>query len=443
MTIRSPAGLNSLADRRVVVMGLARSGRAAARLCIREGARVTCTDLRRDLAPVPGCEMVLGEHRRRDFLQADLVVLSPGVPATQADVRAAAAAGVPILGELALAAERIRAPLAAVTGTNGKSTVTHFTGQLLAGAGSRCFVGGNIGRPLSEAVESAEPWDHVVAEVSSYQLEWPGALAPKAACVLNLTPDHLGRHGTMDNYGATKCRVFDRMGPDAAAILPAGDERLAHLAAGRGGRRLWIGASPGVRLEGDDIVMEPGDGRRLRVSLKGFAVPGEHNRWNAAVASLLAIEVGADPDALNPAALTALAHRMEPVGTVDGVRWINDSKATNAAAALTGLRGMAGPALALLGGDGKDGEDYASLEPALVGSPAVICFGRSGPEIAEALRALEPRLVANMAEAVALARALARPGDTVALSPACASFDEFDDFEHRGDVFRALVQEMA
>ncbi len=423
-------------------MGLARSGRAAATLCVREGAHVTCTDLRRDLESVAGCRMVLGEHRRQDFVGADLVVLSPGVPATQPDVQAAVAAGVPLIGELALAAERIIAPLVAVTGTNGKSTVTHFAGQLLAGAGSRCFVGGNIGRPLSEAL-GGEAWDHVVAEISSYQLEWPGALAPRAACVLNLTPDHLGRHGTMKNYGATKCRVFDRMGPGDAAIIPSGDALLEKLARGRGGRRLWIGASPGVWLEGDEVVVEPGDGSRSRVSLEGFTVPGAHNRWNVAVAVLLAVEAGVDPRSLRPSNLTALAHRMEVVGTVDGVTWINDSKATNVAAALTGLQGLGRPALALLGGEGKDGEDFGSLGRVLAAAPAVICFGRSGPGLARALGGLAPHCVETLTGAVGLARRLATPGDTVVLSPACASFDEFEDFEHRGDVFRALVQEMA
>jgi UDP-N-acetylmuramoylalanine--D-glutamate ligase len=436
-----PPVSTDLAGRDVLVVGLARSGRAAAMRCVQEGARVTCTDLRTELEPVPGCRMALGRHDRRDFLSAELIVLSPGVPSHQPDLQAAVEAGVPVVGELALAAERIQAPLAAVTGTNGKSTVTWFTGQLLEAAGSRCFVGGNIGRPLCDALADG-PWDHVVAEVSSYQLEWPGALSPSAAVVLNLTPDHLVRHGTMRCYGDTKLRLFDNMAPDAAAILPAEPGLLTELAGERGGRRLWIGAHPGVIIEGDRVRYDGGDGRIGTFSLAGLSVPGAHNRWNAAVAGLLAIELGVAPADLRPASLGALAHRMEVVGEVDGVVWINDSKATNVAAALTGLQGLGRPALALLGGDGKEGEDYAALAPVLRGGP-VICFGRSGPRIAEALADLEPRLVAGMEAAVELARTLARPGDAVVLSPACASFDEFDDFEHRGDVFRALVREMA
>jgi UDP-N-acetylmuramoylalanine--D-glutamate ligase len=441
MRARSPLSLN-LAGRRVLVVGMARSGRAAAALCVREGAEVTCTDLRRSIEPVDGCRMALGAHDRGDFTGADLIVLSPGVPASQPDVQAAVAAGVPVVGELALAAERCSAPLAAVTGTNGKSTVTWFTGQLLEGAGSRCFVGGNIGRPLCDALE-AGPWDHVVAEVSSYQLEWPGALSPAAAVLLNLTPDHLLRHGTMRCYGDTKCRLFDNMAPDAAAMIPAGDPLIEELARGRGGRRLWIGAEPGVVIDGDIVRWVAGDGRGAEVSIAGLRVPGSHNRWNAAVAIALALELGVPAEALHPERLQALAHRMEVVGHIGGVTWINDSKATNVAAALTGLRGLGQPALALLGGDGKDGEDYAALLPVLDGGPAPICFGRSGPEIASALAPLAPRLVSRMEPAMRLARELARPGEAVVLSPACASFDEFDDFEHRGDVFRALVREMA
>ncbi|MFH1465530.1 MAG: UDP-N-acetylmuramoyl-L-alanine--D-glutamate ligase [Pseudomonadota bacterium] len=436
-----PSSLH-LQGRRVLVVGLARSGRAAAALCRDEGARVTCTDLRPGIEAVPGCRMVLGAHPREEFLEADLVVLSPGVPATQPDLQAAVAAGVPVVGELALAAERLCAPILAVSGTNGKSTVTHFTGQLLSGAGSRAFVGGNIGRPLSEAV-ALGPWDHVVAEVSSYQLEWPGRLTPAAACILNLTPDHLGRHGTMEVYGATKCRLFDRMGPAAAALLPWGDALLARLAEGRGGARRWIGERPGVWIEGADCLWDAGDGAPRRVSLAGFRVPGAHNRWNAAVALALALAVGVPAEALDPATLSALAHRMEVVAERDGVTWINDSKATNVAAALTGLAGLGRPAIALLGGDGKDGEDYGLLAGALGDSPAVICFGRSGDTIAAALSSLRPHRVGTMAEAVAVARRLAGPGAAVVLSPACASFDEFQNFEHRGDVFRALALESA
>lgn len=385
--------------------------------------------------------MVLGGHRREDFLAADLVIVSPGVPATQPDLAAAAATGVPILGELAFAAERITAPVVAVTGTNGKSTVTHFTGLLLEAAGRRCFVGGNLGRPLSEAVLGSTAWDVVVVEVSSYQMEWPGTFAPAAACILNLTPDHLARHGTMEAYAAAKVRVFERMGPGGLAVLPAGDARLARCAQGTGGRRAWIGDLPGVRLDGDLVRLDLGQGTVHDVPLAGLSVPGRHNAWNAGVAALLAHGMGVAPGALDLGVLHALPHRMEPVVVVGGVAWINDSKATNVASAVTGLAGLDAPLVVLLGGDGKEGEDYARLAPALARARAVICFGRTGPVIARALEGLPLHTVGPMADAVALARRLARPGDAVVLSPACASFDEFRSFENRGDVFRALARE--
>lgn len=430
----------SLEGLRVLVVGMARSGVAAARLAIREGARVTCADLRTTVEAVPGCTMALGPHQRDIFLHTDIIVVSPGVPAHQPDLAAAAAAGVPIVGELALAASRISAPILAISGTNGKSTVTCFTGQLLAAAGLNPFVGGNLGRPLSEAVLANVPPDVCAVEVSSYQMEWPGTFTPAAAIILNLTPDHLARHGTMEVYGAMKCRMFDRMSSSAAAILPWGDALLPRLADGRGGRRLWLGGAPGAAVRGDAILLDDGV-RAASLSLGQFKVPGAHNRLNLAAAALLCWAWGLDADHLDPRGLVALEHRMEPVADVDDVLWINDSKATNVAAALVGLGGLERPAVVLLGGEAKQGDDHAALATVLGGARAVICFGKDGPALADAL---EPHLavhrVAWMGDAVRLARSLARPGDAVVLSPACASFDEFNNFEHRGAVFRDLAR---
>jgi UDP-N-acetylmuramoylalanine--D-glutamate ligase len=439
-----PSSPRDLLGRRVLVAGLARSGRAAAELCVRLGARVTCTDLRSDLSPVPGCEMVLGRHRPEDFLGAELIVVSPGIPANQEHLAAAAAAGVPIVSELAFAAERIRAPILAITGTNGKSTVTWFCGQILVSAGWKPFVGGNIGRPLSEALLGPQDaFDIVVAEVSSYQMEWPGRWAPRAACILNLTPDHLARHGTMETYAEMKCRLFDRMGPGDLAVLPAGQPLLVRIAQGRGGRRAWLGDHPGVRLEGDTLALSDETLGTESVSLAGFQVAGVHNRWNAAAAVLLVWWVGTPASRIHPEVLSPLAHRLEPVARVDDVLWINDSKATNVAAARVGIEAVDRPLVLLLGGQGKAGEDFGQLQGLIPGARAVICFGQTGPLIARALAKLSPHQVPRMTEAMVLAAQLARPGDAVLLSPACASFDEFRDFEHRGDVFRQWVLSMA
>lgn len=455
--------------RRVVVVGMGRSGRAAAELALAQGASVTCVDAKADTPAVAGAAMELGPHRRETFLRADTIVVSPGVPAAQPDVAAARAAGIDVVGELAFAWRALPLPAIAVTGTNGKSTVTSFVGHLLRTLGRRVFAGGNLGTPYSEAALAAlrgEGPEVAVLEVSSYQMELPGGFDPRVGVILNLTPDHLARHGTMESYGAHKCRVFERMRPTDLAMVPDGDALLTSLARGVGaGRRIWLGGAPGVVVEGMTAKIRlPGrawtwSGERLDapvsvdLDLSGVTVPGAHNREHAATAAALTIALGADPADVQRAlaGLVALPHRMEPVGQLDGVPWINDSKATNVESTLVGVRGVSQPSVVLLGGEAK-GPGFAPLVPALGGHRAVVCFGGSGSLIEEEL--LEAGLsrgapsqvgppvyrVARMVDALALARTLARPGDAVLLSPACASFDEFRNFEHRGDVFRAWVQ---
>ncbi|HJN77949.1 MAG TPA: UDP-N-acetylmuramoyl-L-alanine--D-glutamate ligase [Myxococcota bacterium] len=420
--------MRSLSGARVTVLGAARSGRAAAELALRFGAIVVLSDLREDLDELPGATCVFGHHRNEDLVGADLVVVSPGVPAAAPPVRKAIEAGVEVVGELGFAASFIDpgVSLLAVTGTNGKSTVTHFTAQLLEAAGARVFAGGNLGTPLSKAVGLDA--DVLVVEVSSYQMELPGCFAPSAAVVLNLTPDHLGRHKTMEGYAEAKCRVFDRIDEGGFAILPAGDELLASAARGRGGRRVWLGAQPGATIEGDELLI--GDGC---LDLTRLEVPGEHNRWNAAAASLLAVAAGRLVEDIDLAVLSGLPHRLELVAEIDGVRWINDSKATNIDAAAIGIKAMNGELTVLLGGQGKEGVDWASLP---VGGARVICFGASGAQIQAAVGG---ERVLTLQAAVERAREVARAGTTVLLSPACASFDEFNDFEHRGVRFKEWV----
>jgi UDP-N-acetylmuramoylalanine--D-glutamate ligase len=431
-----------LVGRKLLVVGMARSGVAAAELAVRRGAIVTCTDLRPDAPVVAGTTPLYGAHRREDFLGADLIVVSPGVPARQPDLAAAVAAKVEVVGELAFAASLLTAPILAVSGTNGKSTATHLLGQLLTRAGLRTFVGGNLGRPLSYAVDTDV--EMCAVEVSSYQMELPGTFRPRAAAILNLTPDHLERHGTMDSYGAHKCRMFARMHPEDFAIIPVDDPRLIRLASQLPGRRLWLGGSPGVRILPDrlelDGVHDPGP-----VSLEGFPLPGAHNRENLAVAALLAVCGGVWRHDLHVAGLTGLPHRMEPVAVRRGVRWIDDSKATNVEASLAAVRGMGPGTWVLLGGRGKEGAAYEALAEPIRRGRGAACFGEAGPRIADVLEAagLSPIRTATLDEAVAVLADRAIDGDTVLLSPACASFDAFTDFEHRGRHFRALVEALA
>lgn len=425
----------------VAVYGMARSGVAAAEVLVRQGSSVVCIDQRPDAPVVPGTVQVYGGDARAAVLAADAVVVSPGVPASHADLVAAVAAGIPVIGELAWAASQIAAPILAVSGTNGKSTTTHLLGQLCGNAGLRTFTGGNIGVPLSSAIGT--PWDVVVVEVSSYQMEFPGEFRPHAAAILNLTPDHLERHGSLENYGAHKCRMFARMGPNDAAIVPANDPRLIRLANAHPGRRAFLGDSPGVRIDGDalrlDGIHDPGE-----VSLAGFPLPGRHNRENIAAAALLALSAGLWRRDLSVSNLQGLPHRMQIIADISGVRWIDDSKATNVEAALAAYSGLEGPFIALLGGRGKAGAGYEAMGESLRRARAIHCFGEDGAVIRDALALadLKASVFPRMVDAVGAAAAVAKDGDAVVLSPACASFDEFANFEHRGRVFQALVEGM-
>jgi UDP-N-acetylmuramoylalanine--D-glutamate ligase len=440
-----------LVGKRVVVLGLGASGIAAAQLARARGARVTGVDLKAPTSAPEGIELEIGPHLRSTFLSADLLIVSPGIPAGHPDVVAAEQAGVPVIGELGFAADLLgNLPMIGVTGTNGKSTVTSFTGQLLREAGFRAFVGGNLGDALSNAVprDPNQPpaYDLAVVECSSYQLERASSFRPRGAVILNLTPDHLARHGTMEQYAKAKANIFRHQGPGDICLIPANDPLLQPAIVGVGqGFRGWLGALPGVvRLNNEVRVQLP----RVEATfdLQGMTVPGSHNRDNAAVAAALALVAGASVAAIQAGLpkLVALAHRMEVVAEHNDVLWINDSKATNVDAALVGLLGIERPAIVLLGGQAK-GPGFGALGPALARHRAVITFGEAGPQIAAELAAVGVQTLAasDMRDAMKRAAELVQPGEAVLLSPACASFDAFQNFEHRGRVFRALVEEVA
>lgn len=410
---------------KVTVLGAGRSGQAAAELALAQGAReVVLTDLNAE-APLykgPHAERVrhvYGVHDEVDLTQTDLVVLSPGIPARAAPVKLAQAAGVEVIGELGFAARYLSKtqPVLAITGTNGKSTVTHFLAQILEAAGMKTFAGGNLGTPLSAAV--GQGFQVLAVEVSSYQLELPGDFSPWASVILNLTPDHLARHGDMAGYAQAKARIFDGLRPSGLAGMPH-QEDLESAAQDKPGRRVWL----------DDVDVD-------QPVLDSLRILGRHNRWNAAVAMLLAAEVGVVPHDLST--LQGLPHRLEPVPSRDERTWINDSKATNVEAAHVGISALEGPGVILLGGKGKDGADYAALQGPIDGRP-VICFGQAGPEIHAVLGG---ELVATLEQAVARAQQVTLPGECVLLSPACSSFDAFDNFEQRGRIFARLVQELS
>jgi len=350
-----------------------------------------------------------------------------------------------VVSELGAAAGKLQergVSIVAVTGTNGKSSVTHYCGALLEQAGKKVFVGGNIGRPLTDALSVDVPVEVAVAEVSSYQLELPGPLQPTVAAILNLAPDHLARHGDMENYEATKRRLFDRMDSTGWAGIPANDPTGLLQHGDTRAQPAWLDGAPGVHLKADRVCLEgtPDDGD---VSLEGLTLLGEHNRHNVATAIWMAVCAGAQRADLDPSQLTALPHRLQPVHTAQGVCWVNDSKATNVDAAMVGICGVDRPLVVLLGGQGKPGADYDRLRPLLQHrARMVICFGQAGPDIATALAGLPLLEVDQLSHAVQSAADIAQSDDVVLLSPACASFDEFTDFEARGHAFGLLAREI-
>ena len=394
-----------------LVVGLARSGVAAARLLAAAGEEVVAVDGGR-----PDVELDVETHLGTDGVElldrADLVVKSPGVPRQAPVVEAALARGIEVIGELELAWRRLGRSVIAVTGTNGKTTTVELLGHVHRVAGIPVAVAGNVGTALSDIVGTLPPDGVVVAECSSFQLEDTVAFAPQAAVLLNLEPDHLDRHGTLEAYRDAKLRIFANQGPDDVAVAPP------ELLPGWARARRVVPAT----LRPEEV--------RLR---------GAHNLQNAGAAAAVALARGVDPEAVAEALRTfaGVPHRLEEVATHDGVAYVNDSKATNVASTLVALRALADERVHLiLGGQGK-GQDFAPLREAVAGCASVQLIGEDAAVIEEAVGGGEQR--GDLEHAVAAARAAARPGDVVLLSPACASFDQFADFEARGEEFRRLV----
>lgn len=433
-----------LSGKRVLVLGLGVSGRSAARFCAARGAEVVAADERSaealgDLAEVASVATLSLGAALPDPVTFDLVVPSPGVPAG----RYARAAG-RVWGDIELAWRALSVPIVAVTGTNGKSTTTRLVEFLLRAAGLRAEAAGNIGAPALGLV--GRPLDVAVLEVSSFQLETTEGFRPKVAVILNLTPDHIDRHGSFEGYVAAKARILANFGPGDTAVLSADDPRTRALAPGAGGRVLLFSqheaVSPGACLDAGAVVLQ-GTGETLRIPLEGFALPGVHNRENL-LAALLAVQAaGADVRRAGRALpdFRGLPHRTEIVRQRGGVTWVNDSKGTNVGAALRSLESFDRPIVWIGGGKDKD-LDFHPLAPALKErARAVILIGEATPRLAAALSGSVPLHEAGTLDrAVSLAAGLARPGDVVLLSPACASFDQFRSYEHRGERFRAAVE---
>ena len=425
---------------RVLVVGLARSGRAAALLLARLGHTVIAVDA----APVAAPELAAaGVEVRAPFAQViagiDLVVKSPGVPAASVPVATARTAGVPVISEVELASRHLANPIIGVTGTNGKTTTTELTAHLLVAAGIGAVACGNQGTPLSGLVGQVDPATWLVVECSSFQLEDIASFHPRAAVLLNLTPDHLDRHADLEAYLAAKLRLFENQTTADLAIAPRGTTPPVGAAA----LRYVDEGPPGA----DAICWSEGGLRHAELGLVAcwddVTLRGRHNRQNAMAAVALAAHAGADRDAM-AAGLTSfpgVAHRLEVVADVNGVRYVNDSKATNPDAALAALDAYPARVHLIVGGRGK-GTSFDTL--AAAARSAVVqayLVGEAGEEIGQALRGegVAVESSGTISAAVRTAAACATAGDVVLLAPACTSFDQYADFEERGEDFRAAV----
>jgi UDP-N-acetylmuramoylalanine--D-glutamate ligase len=434
-----------LVGKRVVVVGLGASGVAAARLCLGMGARVIGTDQResRELSEAARAlpiEMRAGGHDAEVLRQADLVVLSPGVP-PRPEIDAASRAGVEVIGELELGARLAQGTICAVGGTNGKSTTTQLLGNMFGQAGLKVFTGGNLGTPLCEAVGSS--WDVLVVEVSSFQLERAPSFRPQVSVLLNVTEDHLDRYESFAEYAHAKGNAFANQTPEDVAIGLAGDVEVDRQARRGAGRQLRFGASGDYVVAGSAIV-ESASGQRFE--LAGSVLDNAFNHLNSAAAIAAARALGLDPENIQRAlaAYSPLGHRLAFVGRVGDVTFYDDSKATNVGAAVAAVRGMREPRLVLVAGGKDKGGSYDPLVQALRDKGrAVVLIGEARERMAQALApALPVEFAPSMSAAVESAYRLSQPGDAVLLSPACSSFDMFKNYADRGDSFVQAVMRL-
>jgi UDP-N-acetylmuramoylalanine--D-glutamate ligase len=443
----------SVAGKRVVVVGAARSGVAAAELLARRGAQVTVTDMKPAIEAAAaleaqGVSLELGGHDPARFASADLVVASPGVKLDQPAFAAARAAGVSITGEMELASRWLKGRVIAITGTKGKSTTTTLAGSMLQGSGFTVLVGGNIGVPLSSQVEASTPETLHVVEASSFQLETTETFHPWIAALLNFSPDHLDQHPTVEAYAAAKQRIFRRQTAEDVAVVNADDLPARTLARVGLARRVSYGLSlqgDGYSVEGDAIVERRGGKSEPVAPLSSVHVLGKHILSDVLAATAISRAAGASVEAVAEAigAFRGLRHAMELVATIGGVRFVNDSKATNIEAARRSIESVEHDLVVVMGGRYKGGDFRDLVAPLVARRAVVIAIGEAAPRIEDVLGgSVRVDRAGSMAEAVTRAFAAAPVGGTVVLAPACSSFDMFRDYAERGEAFTAEVQRL-
>jgi len=447
-----------LKGKRVLVVGLGKSGLAAAMFLRRQGAHVTVSDMRSAAAlskEIPallehGIMVESGGHGLLTFRRQDLIVVSPGVPLDTPEIVQVKTFGLPVIGDLELAAQYLKGNILAITGSNGKTTTTALTGEILAAAGLPTQVGGNIGVPVVELIPKSDDAGWSVLEVSSFQLESTQNFHPRIAVILNITPDHLDRHGTFENYALAKERIFSAQTPEDALVLNATNPRTAAAAARSSARVFWFSieepVSQGAWVQDGQIVFRGQTDGPVEpiVALKAIPLKGAHNIENVLAAVCAARIAGAPAEAIAKAVseFRAVEHRLEYVATINGVEYYNDSKATNVDAAAKAIAAFPGCIHLILGGKDKN-SNYADLSDLLRQRvKAVYTIGSAAAKIESHIRGIVPILPCEtLDQAVHTAAHAAHPGDIVLLSPACSSFDQFESYEHRGRVFKELVLE--
>ncbi len=454
-----------LKNKKIVVVGLGRTGFAAARFLHQKGARVLVADTAgeaqlgdavRTLREM-GVALELGPHRIASFQNADLMVVSPGVSHTIEPIAQARARGVPLISEVELASRFIKEPIVAVTGTNGKTTTTELLGQMLKNSGISVFVGGNIGNPLIEYAGSGQKMQVVVAEISSFQLDTIERFRPKVSVLLNISADHLDRYPDFEAYADSKIRVFSNQQADDVAVLNGSDPLIRAKTKEIKSQRLFFPAleadEQGADLNGKRIILNLNKLNRIQSEIQNqvyldiakIRLRGRHNFENACAASLAALASGATLEGIQKTLdhFKGLAHRLEPVATVNGVHYYNDSKATNVDGVLRALDSFSKPVLLLMGGRDKGGNFSKLQDPIQAHAKELIVMGEAAEAIRAALGQLLPtKVAASMQDAVITAFQDAEPEDVVLFSPGCASFDWYKNYAERGDDFRRAVEEV-
>ncbi len=445
----------------ILIVGAARSGIAAARFLLASGARVVLTDTKEmealpDITPLletagfPG-ELVLelGGHRDQSFGRCDFIVVSPGVPLRLPEFEISRKAGIPVIAEIELAYRHLKGKIIGITGSNGKTTTTTLVSELLTGAGLKGHAAGNIGTPLISFAAGSTPEDLYAVELSSFQLESVHQFRPAIGSILNITPDHMDRHASFEDYIEAKRRIFLNQRKTDFAVLNSDDPRTASIATQIRSTPVMFSrlseVERGAFSRNGIAIYRDATGEKELFPVDAISLKGAHNLENVLAACAMAILAGADPESLEDSIrkFRGVEHRIEWVSDIDGAQYFNDSKATNIDATIKSLESFQGNILLIAGGRDKAG-DFTVLR-SLVSKRVkhLVLIGEASDKIRKALSGtVEMSNARSMQEAVSICRGLARPGDVVLLAPACASFDMFKDYEHRGRVFKEAVREL-